>query len=54
LVPADLTENLRVYLTAPANSPAATAARTDVRFWIEDVASADRVSKDTIFTGKGD
>ena len=42
----------RVYLIAPAGSPAAQAERSDVRLWVEDEINGDRVYKDTIFNGK--
>jgi cytochrome c oxidase accessory protein FixG len=54
VVPADTTATLRVYLTAAADSPAATGSRSDVRLWFADMSSGDRVSKDTIFNGTGD
>ena len=52
LVPANQTLEQRVYVVAAPGSPAATADRSSLRFWIEDTASAERVSKDTIFNGK--
>ena len=52
-VPADATHLQRIYVIAPPGSPAATSDRTDVVFWIEDLASSDRISADTIFNGKG-
>ena len=52
-VPANQTLTQRVYVIAAPGSPAATAARTPLRFWIEDLGSTDRVSKDTIFNGTG-
>ena len=51
-VPADSTRLQRVYLIAPAGSDAANAERSDVRLWVEDLRSSDRVHKDTIFNGK--
>ncbi len=53
-VPADELKTQRVYVTAPAGSRAALADRTELRFWIEDVQSTDRVNADTIFNGKGE
>jgi cytochrome c oxidase accessory protein FixG len=43
----------RVYVIAAPGSPAAIADRTDLRLWIEQVGSTNRVSHDTIFNGKG-
>ncbi|MCX7888651.1 MAG: cytochrome c oxidase accessory protein CcoG [Rhodobacteraceae bacterium] len=52
-IPADTTQNLRVYLTAPDGSQAALTPRTEVRLWVEDTKSRDRVSQETVFNGKG-
>lgn len=52
VVPADATRAQRVYVTAAAGSPAAVAERRDLRLWIEDLGSKDRVYADTIFNGK--
>ena len=59
LVPANETKEQRLYITAPANSPGATAERTPIRLWISDVDElvaprAERVHQDTIFNGKDD
>jgi cytochrome c oxidase accessory protein FixG len=43
----------RVYVVAPPNSPAAIVDRTDLRLWIEQLGSTNRVYHDTIFNGKG-
>ncbi|MFN3936592.1 MAG: cytochrome c oxidase accessory protein CcoG [Gemmobacter sp.] len=51
-VPADTTHHQRVYVVAPAGTPAASAARTELEFWIEDLASSDRISVATIFNGR--
>jgi cytochrome c oxidase accessory protein FixG len=51
-VPANETMSQRVYLTAAAKSEAATADRTDVRLWIEQRGTTNRVHHDTIFNGK--
>ncbi len=53
-VPANETLEQRVYIIAPAGSPAALAHRSEVRLWVEDMAGTARVSKDTVFNGKGD
>ncbi|MEZ5912672.1 MAG: cytochrome c oxidase accessory protein CcoG [Paracoccaceae bacterium] len=52
IVPADETRTQRVYVTAPAGSVAATSDRTELRFWVEDQESNDRVSHDSVFNGK--
>jgi cytochrome c oxidase accessory protein FixG len=43
----------RVYVVAPAGSGPATSDRTDLRLWVEDLETHDRVHHDTIFNGKG-
>ncbi len=58
LVPANETLATKVYITAAPGTVAADSERTDVTLWIEDQGSetdpgTDRVSKDTIFNGKG-
>ncbi|WP_112320644.1 cytochrome c oxidase accessory protein CcoG [Oceanibium sediminis] len=53
-VPADSTYNQRVYLYARPGSPAAEAARTDARIWVEDPGSTTRAYSDTIFHGSGE
>lgn len=52
-VPPDGVAEQRVYLSAEAGSPAALAAKSEVRFWIEDQSSTDRVSADSLFHGTG-
>jgi len=57
-VPANETKSVRLYVTAPAGTGAAAAARTDLRLWVQDLGSdtmpgSDRVSHETIFNGKG-
>ena len=49
----DETLTSRVYITAPADSPLASAARTDIRLWVVDSMNPDRVYVDTVFNGKG-
>jgi cytochrome c oxidase accessory protein FixG len=51
-VPANETMSQRVYLTAAAGSEAAIADRTDVRLWIAEEGTTNRVHHDTIFNGK--
>ncbi|MGI1660864.1 cytochrome c oxidase accessory protein CcoG [Palleronia sp. KMU-117] len=51
-VPANETLLQRVYVIAPTGSVPATSGRTEIRFWIEDIVSGERVSKDTVFNGK--
>ncbi|QYK41798.1 MAG: cytochrome c oxidase accessory protein CcoG [Paracoccaceae bacterium] len=53
LVPANETKTQRVYVIARPNDPAASAPRTTLRLWIEDLGSTDRVHHDTIFNGRG-
>ncbi len=54
LVPANETLNQRIYVTAGAGTEAANASRTELRLWVEDMSSSDRVYHDTIFNGKDD
>ena len=49
----DATMTGRVYVTAPAGSPLAKAARTEIRLWVVDTMNPDRVQVDTVFNGKG-
>ena len=51
-VPANATQLKRVYLTARATDPAARAANTPVRIWVEDISSTERAYRDTTFNGK--
>ena len=53
-VPANETMTQRVYVIAPRDADPSGADRTDIRFWIEDLASGERVHHDTIFNGRGD
>ena len=50
---ADATRTQRVYVTAPPGSPAGDANMTEIRFWLEDLTTNDRIHTDTVFTGKG-
>jgi polyferredoxin len=43
----------RVYVLAAPGTAAAIADRTDLRLWIEQLGSTNRVYHDTIFNGKG-
>ncbi|MFC2968459.1 cytochrome c oxidase accessory protein CcoG [Acidimangrovimonas pyrenivorans] len=52
-VPADKSRLQRVYVIAPANSAPAHRERTEIRLWVEDTKSTDRVSDNTVFFGKG-
>ncbi len=59
LVAANATLEQRIYITAPAGSPAAVTDRTDLRLWVQDVDGidvprAERVATDTHFNGKDD
>ncbi len=51
-VPADETMLQRVYVVAAPGSDPATTDRTEIRFWVEDLASGDRVYKDSTFNGR--
>ena len=53
MVPANTTGKQRVYVMAPKGSKPATGERVDIRFWIEDLASGERVFKDSQFFGNG-
>ncbi|MEM8731244.1 MAG: cytochrome c oxidase accessory protein CcoG [Pseudomonadota bacterium] len=53
-VPANETVTQRVYVTTPRDSTPSSEDRTDIRFWIEDLNSGERVHHDTIFNGRGD
>ncbi len=52
-VPADTALLQRVYVVAPPDSDPATANRTEVRFWVEDLSNGDRANKTSTFNGKG-
>jgi len=51
-VPADSTRLQRVYVISTPDDPAASADRTDFRFWVEDELSGIRTYQDTIFNGR--
>ncbi|NIZ11600.1 cytochrome c oxidase accessory protein CcoG [Pseudooceanicola sp. HF7] len=51
-VPADSARLARVYVVAPADSAAAASERTEFRFWVEDLDSGARASKDSVFNGR--
>jgi cytochrome c oxidase accessory protein FixG len=53
-VPANQMVLQRVYVVAPAGTPAAEAHRTDLRLWVEDLESTDRAYRDTTFNGRGE
>ena len=53
-VPADSTKLQRVYVTARPQDPAATTDVTDLRLWVEDIASGERASRATTFNGQGE
>jgi cytochrome c oxidase accessory protein FixG len=53
-VPANETMSQRVYLTAAPDSHAAEEDRTEVRLWVEEQGTTNRVHHDTIFNGKED
>ncbi len=51
-VPANETMTQRVYLTAAAGSEAAADDRSEVRIWVEELGTTNRVHHDTLFNGK--
>ena len=51
-VPANETMLQRVYVSARPGDTAATADRTALRLWVEDVVSGERAHKDTVFNGR--
>ena len=53
-VPADTALQQRVYVFAPKGSVPAQSGRSELRLWVEDLASGGRAYKDTTFIGKGD
>ncbi|MHA6323945.1 cytochrome c oxidase accessory protein CcoG [Roseivivax sp. CAU 1753] len=53
-IPADTQGLTRVYVMAPPDAVAASTDRTEIRIWIEDTLSGDRVHADTTFNGKGE
>jgi cytochrome c oxidase accessory protein FixG len=52
MVPADTTVLHRVYVSARAIDPAASADATSLRLWVEDRISGARASRATTFNGK--
>jgi polyferredoxin len=53
VVPAQQTLLQRVYINARPQDPAASAAATQLRLWVEDIEARTRASKTTTFNGKG-
>ena len=53
-VPGNATSTQRIYVVAPAKSQAAHENRTDLRLWVEDLGTTDRIHSDTIFNGQDD
>lgn len=53
-IPADRTVLQRVYVTARPQDPAATMDITDLRLWVEDIATGERASRSTSFNGKSE
>ncbi|GAB5447843.1 4Fe-4S dicluster domain-containing protein [Gymnodinialimonas sp.] len=51
-VPADETLLQRVYVIARADDPAASAERTDLRFWVEEFESNERAFQSQTFFGQ--
>jgi polyferredoxin len=52
ILPPDETVQKRLYITASPDQPEASAQRSEVRIWVEDVVSGTRTYKDTTFNGK--
>ena len=50
-VPADDIRLLHVRVLAPDGSEPARSERTELRFWIEDLASGDKAHEDSVFNG---
>ena len=53
-VPADETKEIRLYVIAKPDNPAAAASSTPIRFWIEDIASDERTHAEGRFRGRND
>ena len=51
-VPANEQLLQRVYVIAPPSAEAASTERTDIRFWVEDLVSGERVYNDSLFNGR--
>ncbi len=51
-VPANETMLQRVYVSASRDTPAASADRTELRFWVEDAITGERAFTDTVFNGR--
>ncbi|WP_428924924.1 cytochrome c oxidase accessory protein CcoG [Marinibacterium sp. SX1] len=54
IVPANQTMTQRVYVMAPRDAAPSAGDHTDIRFWVEDLVSGERVHLDTIFNGRDD
>jgi len=48
----DSTTQARVYVISGPQDPATTIEATDLRLWVEDVASGERAHRDTVFNGR--
>ncbi len=42
----------RVYVVAPPGSGPSGSERTEIRFWVEDLVSGERVHNDSVFNGR--
>ena len=51
-VPANETREVRVYVTARPQDPAATRDRTELSLWVEDAFSDARAGRETTFNGR--
>ena len=52
-VPANETRTQRIYVTAPAGTPAATSDRTEIRIWIQDLGTEAKPGTDRVSKGHG-
>lgn len=51
-LPANASLPVRVYVMADPNSQAASADRSDLRLWVEDVSNGERISEAAFFSGR--
>ncbi len=51
-VPADTAMLQRVYVVSPKGSGPSNTEATPIRFWVEDLGSGERASKDSTFNGR--
>ncbi len=53
-VPANETREVRVYVTAGPQEPAASRDRTELGLWVEDVHGDARAGRETTFNGRAE